>query len=173
MALAGAVVSNPTAKNTTWRSGLRLGEVQRVERRVDDAHVAALGFGVEQALRRAGHAQHVAERAEDHFRAARDGDGFVDQLNGGYADGAAGTVHQLDFARQQVFQAALDDGVGLAAADFHDRPRAGDFLPDGLRELLGRAFWSRYSLRNFTEFLFHRAQFLPGTRRRAGLRLRR
>ena len=34
---------------------------------------------------------------------------------------------------QQVFEAALDDGVGLAAADFHDGPGARYFLPDLLR----------------------------------------
>jgi hypothetical protein len=39
--LAGAVVSKPTAKKTTSRLGMALGERQRVERRVHDADVAA------------------------------------------------------------------------------------------------------------------------------------
>ena len=41
MALAGAVVSKPIPKNTTCRSGFSAGQLQRVERRVDDPDVAA------------------------------------------------------------------------------------------------------------------------------------
>jgi hypothetical protein len=51
MALAGAVVSNPTAKNTTSRSGFP-GELHGVQGRVDDPHVAAGGLdGEEVAFR--------------------------------------------------------------------------------------------------------------------------
>jgi hypothetical protein len=41
--------------------GIRLRQFQRVERRIDNAHVGAFGLGIEQTLRRTGHAQHVAE----------------------------------------------------------------------------------------------------------------
>src|SRR5581483_7953330 len=61
IALAGAVVSNPTAKKTTCFCGLAF-QLQRIQGRVHYANVAALGLYVEQAFRRAGHAQHVAER---------------------------------------------------------------------------------------------------------------
>ena len=44
--------------------------------------------------------------------------------------GTAGAVDERDVSRQQIFEAALDDGVSLAAADLHDRPGAGYFLPD-------------------------------------------
>src|SRR5260370_21035985 len=62
-------------------------------------------------------------------------------------------VDQRDLMGQQVFQAALDDGVGLAAADFHDRPRASYFLRIACASC-SAAFLSRYSLRNFTELPF-------------------
>ena len=110
--------------------GILLGEFQRIERRVDDANVGAFGLGVEQALGRTRHAQHVAEGTEDHFRALRNRHGLVDQINRRHADRAAGSVDQSDVARQQVFETALDDGVSLAAADFHDGPGARYFLPD-------------------------------------------
>ena len=42
MALAGAVVSKPTAKKTTCAVGVLARQLHRVERRVDHAHVAAL-----------------------------------------------------------------------------------------------------------------------------------
>ena len=47
-------------------------DLQRVQRRVHDAHVAALGLHREQVLPRARHAEHVAEGAEDHARPAGD-----------------------------------------------------------------------------------------------------
>ena len=38
--------------------------------------------------------------------------------------GQPGPVHQRDLRRQQFVDAELDDGVGLPAADLHQRPRA-------------------------------------------------
>ena len=104
---------------------IRAGKFQRIERRIHDAHIGAFGLGVEQALRRSGHAQHVAERTENHFRAVRNGHRFVDQFNRRHAHRATRPVDQRNVAGQQVFEAALDDGVSLPAADFHDRPGAG------------------------------------------------
>ena len=80
-------------------------------------------------------------------------------------------MYERDFFGQQVFEAALYDGVGLAAADFHDRPRAGNLLPDRGREFLGG-----FGIAIFTEE-FHQAPLSPrpsarGIRRRAWLRPR-
>ena len=97
-------------------------EVERVERRVDDAHVAAGALDPEQVLLAAGHAQHVAERAEDHVGPRRDLQRLVDDLERGDADRAAGSVDQLDAVGQQLVEAVPDDRVGLAAADLHHRP---------------------------------------------------
>jgi len=105
-------------------------DLEGVEWRIDDADVAAGGLGVQQAARGTGDAQHVAEGAEDGLGARGDLHRFIDQLDGGHANRAAGTVNQGDLGRQQVLEAALENGVGLAAADFHDGPGAMDDAPD-------------------------------------------
>jgi hypothetical protein len=53
--------------------GMASGDGERVERRIQHAHVGALGLGLQQVARAARHAQHVAERAEDDVRARGDG----------------------------------------------------------------------------------------------------
>ncbi|OPZ83305.1 MAG: hypothetical protein BWY76_02334 [bacterium ADurb.Bin429] len=101
-------------------------EGKGIQRRVDDAHVAAVGFHREEVFRRARHAQHVAVGAEDDLRARGDFHRFVNEFHRRHAHRAAGAVHQRDRRRQQRIYAELDDGVRLPPADFHDRPRAGD-----------------------------------------------
>ena len=49
-----------------------------------------------------------------------DGQAIVDAAHGKHAHRAAGTVDQFDVGRQQILQAEAVDGVGVAAADFHD-----------------------------------------------------
>ena len=71
------------------------GQVHGIERRIDDAHVAALRFELQQIAVRAGHAQHVAEGAEDDVGPGGDGVGPVDHLQRRDADRTAGAVHQL------------------------------------------------------------------------------
>jgi hypothetical protein len=39
-------------------------------------------------------------------------------------------MYQLDFRREQLIQPVMHNGVGLAAADLHDRPRAGGNAAD-------------------------------------------
>ena len=99
----------------------------------------------QQIVRAARHAQHVAERAEDH--AGRDGDldGLVDQLERRDADRTARAVHERDLWRQQLVDAELDDRVGLPAADFHERPRPRRDAPHGPRVAAPRRPASRYS----------------------------
>ena len=128
MALAGAVVSKPMPKKTTRRCRVGLRDAHGVERRVDDPHVGAAALQREQVAARAGHPQHVAERGEDHVRAAGDGVRLVDHLQRGDADRAAGAVHQLDRGRQHAVDAVADDRVGLAAADLHQHPGLGGGL---------------------------------------------
>ena len=81
MALAGAVVSNPTAKKTTWRSGFFRARATASIGRVDDPHVAPLRLDRQQVLLRARHAEHVAEGAEDHLGPRGDGHGLVEDLD--------------------------------------------------------------------------------------------
>ena len=62
--------------------------------------------------------------------------GLVNQFERRDADGAAGAVDERDLAGQQFVEAELDDGVGLAAADFHERPGPGGDAGDLVRELV-------------------------------------
>ena len=71
-------------------------QVDGVERRIDDADVAALRFELQQIAVRAGHAQHVAEGAEDDAGPGGDGMGPVDHFQRRDAHRAAGAVHQLE-----------------------------------------------------------------------------
>ena len=103
--------------------GVLSGQGHGVHRRVDDPHVAPFRLDRQQVLLRAGHAEHVAERAEDHLRPAGDGHRLVDDLDGRDAHRAARAVDQRDLARQHLVEREADDGVGLAAADLHDVPR--------------------------------------------------
>ena len=68
-----------------------------------------------------------------------DRDGLVDHFERRDADRAAGAVHQFDLRRQQFVDAVAHQGVGLAAADFHQHPGTGDgaadFGHERLREL--------------------------------------
>ena len=103
--------------------GMLPGERHRVHRRVDHPHVAPFRLDREQILPRAGHAEHVAERAENHLRPAGDGHGLVENLDRRDADRAAGAVDHRDLARQHFIEREADDRVRLPAANLHDVPR--------------------------------------------------
>ncbi len=102
IAFAGAVVSNPTAKKTTCLSGVRIASSQRVERRVDHPHGAAARAHLLQVAVAAGHAQHVAERGEDHVGPRRQRERLVDLLERRDAHRAARPVDHLDGAVDAV-----------------------------------------------------------------------
>ena len=51
--------------------GIRFGELERVGRRIDDAHIHAACFVFQRTALRAGHAHHVAEGGEDDIRILR------------------------------------------------------------------------------------------------------
>ena len=133
--MAGAVVSKPTAKKTTCRSGELLRESDGVERRVEHPHVAAAGLHREEVELGAGDAEHVAERGEGDLGAAGDGDGAVDQLERRDADGAARAVDERDELGEHPVEAVLDERVGLPAADLHEGPGAGDEGADRVGDL--------------------------------------
>ncbi len=99
-------------------------ESERVERRVDDAHVPAARLHLEQVVARAGHAQHVAEGAERDVGSRGDRDRAVDELERRHAHRAARAVDELHRVGQQLVHPELEDRVGLAAAHLHERPAA-------------------------------------------------
>ena len=119
-AVEGAVVSNPTAKNTTCAFRVVRRELERVERRVDEAHICSTRLRLEQVPVAAGHAHHVAERREDDAGRLRDRDGIVNATHRDHADGAARAVHELDVRREHVLDAVSVDGVRVPAADLHE-----------------------------------------------------
>src|SRR5579864_2046373 len=85
---------------------------------------------------RAGHPKHVAERAEDDVGAPRDGMRPIDHFERRDADRASGTVHEFDFFRQKIVEPVLNNRVGLAAANLHERPGPCYSAPDFRDQLL-------------------------------------
>ncbi len=75
--------------------GVVPGDAEGIERGVDDPDVAARALDGEQVLG-PGHAQQVAERAEDHVGLAGDLQGLVDDVQRRDAHRAAGAVDQFD-----------------------------------------------------------------------------
>ena len=99
--------------------GIVLGQLQCIDRRIDDANVHAARFVLERAAIGARHAHHVAEGCEDHIGPRCDGETVVDAPHREDADRAARTVNQLDVVGKQVLESEAIDGVGVAAAHFH------------------------------------------------------
>jgi len=89
-------------------AGLRLGQLQGVERRVDHAHIGALRLGPLEARRAAGHTEHVAECREDDAVEARDLDGGLDHAHGRHTHGAARAAEELDVGREHGADAAAE-----------------------------------------------------------------
>ena len=104
--------------------GIATRELERVERRVDHADVRAARLGLEQRAAPAGHAHHVPERREDHLRPLGERDRVVDAAHRDHADGAAGTVDEVDLGRDEILDAVLVDRVRVTAADLHELERA-------------------------------------------------
>ncbi len=98
----GAVVSNPTPKNTTLPVRIRPCQLQRVHRRIHDAHVPAVGPDLEQVRLGARNAQHVSVGCENHSRQRCDADRAIHHLQRRDANRAAGPVNQFHLLRQAV-----------------------------------------------------------------------
>ena len=98
---------------------------ERLEGRGDHTDIGAVGLGgIKIALRGGGHAEQIAEGANDGVRAPGNGNGVVEVGGGRDAYGAARAVQKLHMGRQERIECVAQDGVGLAAADFHDPCRA-------------------------------------------------
>ena len=63
---------------------------------------------------------------------------IIDAADGQDADRTAGAMHIADVSGQQVLDAIAEDGVGMAAAKFHDgvMPGCARLASDGVREPL-------------------------------------
>src|SRR5574341_1049303 len=130
IALAGAVVSKPMPKNTTVLSGC--------SRASASASSGEYTIRTSQTAARSRHAQHVAIRGEDHVGAGGQRQRLIHQFQRRDAHRAAGAVNQLDLRRQQFVQPALENRVGLPAADLHQPPAprdgAGDLIQQASRQ---------------------------------------
>ena len=118
-AVEGAVVSKPMAKNMTcFRDSS--GQLRAHRWRIDDADIHAAGFVFERAAVVPGTRIMSPKAAKITSGSLRDGEAVVDASHGKDADRTAGAVNQFDIGGKDVFQAEAVDGVGVAAADFHD-----------------------------------------------------
>ena len=106
--------------------GVLAGNGDGVHGGVGDAHVAAFGFHAEEIAGGAGNAEHVAVGDEGHAGHGGDGDSLVDDLERSDADRAAGSMDEFELRREKLIDAVAHEGVGLAAADFHENPGTGD-----------------------------------------------
>ena len=84
----------------------------------------------------AGDADQVAEGADGHLLFPGEPGGFVDEVCGGYADGAARPGDQLDFRGKELADAQTEDFMGMGAADFHDADLFPMISLDDLSEFL-------------------------------------
>ena len=95
-------------------------QLQRIEWRIDHSDIRPIGLRVQQAALRTGHAHGVAKGREDDLWIAGEGYAVIHAPHRQDADRAAGAMHELDrVLRQHRLQAVAEDGVGVAAADFH------------------------------------------------------
>ena len=99
--------------------GVLLGNVERVERRVDDANVAPRRLLRGKRGGRSGHAHHVAKGGDDGAVHVGKCDCMVDIAVGGDADGAARAAQQLEPRRHNGAKAIAADAHGMRAADLH------------------------------------------------------
>ena len=154
-AVEGAVVSNPMAKNMTWRSGLFCAILQRIGGRVDNPHVHAARLIFERASLGPG-TRIMSPNAVKITSALRPSTGHRR-----YAPWAARTPGSRDreparYWAAAVLEAEAVDGVGVAAAHFHESVAAAGIGQTA--DLLSRlviTLGSRNSSTNFMIFYTH------------------
>lgn len=110
-----------------------------IERRIDNAHIAATSFDREQITMAAGHPEHVAEGTKDRFGSRGDFHRFIDELNRRDAHRATRPMNEGNLFGQQLIEPELHDSMGLPAADLHQRPGPGRDASDLARILSGGA----------------------------------
>ena len=119
-AVDGAVVSNPTAKKTTSRSGLSTAIRRASSGEYTKRTSAPSALALSRLPWLPGHPHHVAERGEDDARLLGDRDGVVDPAHGDDAHRAARPVDQFDRGGQDVLDAVPVDGVRVPPAHLHE-----------------------------------------------------
>ena len=99
--------------------GILLGNVECVERRVDDADVAPRRLLRGKRGGRSGHAHHVAKGGDDGAVHVGKRDCVIDVAVGGDANGAPRAAEQFESRRHNGAKAIAANAHGLRTADFH------------------------------------------------------
>ena len=99
--------------------GIRLRKLDRVGRRINDAHIHTARLVLERAAVHPRHAHHVAKCGENYVRILRHRKSVIDAAHRQNANRAARPVNQLNIFGKNVFQAEAIDRMGVAAANFH------------------------------------------------------
>ena len=115
------------------------GYLKSVQRRVDDAHVGALGPRLLQAGAAAGDLEHVPERGQDDFGEARQGNGLVQIGVVRHAYRAAGAGEHLDGRGKKLSDAVPHDGDRVSAAELHEADVFGGTPVDACQSAPGPA----------------------------------
>ena len=99
--------------------GILLGNVECVERRVDDADVAPRRLLRGKRGGRSGHAHHVAKGGDDGAVHVGKRDCVIDVAVGGDANGAPRAAEQFESRRHNGAKAIAANAHGMRTADFH------------------------------------------------------
>ena len=150
MALAGAVVSKPMAKNTTCCVRVRARE--RHARRAASRRRARRRRGAQRAAdRRASRARAACRRTSVKMTSGRAAMACARSIISSDVThtGQPGPCTSSTLGRQHAVDAVADDRVRLAAAHLHEHPRPRDRAGDRARPAPARRRASRYSSRYF------------------------
>ena len=106
-------------------------QLERVQRRINHAHISAVGLGLKQTFLRTRHAHRVAKGSEDNLRLLGQRHTVVHAPHRQYTYRAAGTVHELNRCGKQLLNTVAKYGMGVPTAHLHDLqwPVAGAFDP--------------------------------------------
>ena len=114
--------------------GVLLRQAQGIQRRVNDFHRASCRLLGQQAGRGAGHAGHVAEGCDGHFRHAGQRDYLVDVVVARHAHRTSRARRQTNPLGHKTANAVARNGHGVGAAHFHQRSRLRGQRLNGLNE---------------------------------------
>ena len=104
--------------------------LERVHWRIHGADIATACFRCKQVTVAAGYPQHVAKGTENDIGTRSKTDRAIDNLQRCYAHRAPGAMQQFDLGGQELLQTIFRNRMGLAAANFHQRPGTGGYTRD-------------------------------------------
>ena len=100
--------------------GMLSSQRERIERRINHAHVGTFSLCLQQALLGPRHAHGVTKGRENHAGCLCKRHAIVHAPHGQYAHRTAGPVHQLDGLGQHGLDTELENRVRVPAANLHD-----------------------------------------------------